>query len=85
MFLVHICYIKGLFIACGGFRGLGPRKTLYLSVFWLDGGAVRSNLFSVIRSGAVGPSGDPIDGLGTVCPDRGGLASPGTSLHALLS
>ena len=61
------------------FAGLGPRKTPYLSVFWLDGGAVRSkNLFGdPVRGRGALRTGDPIDDLGTVCPDRGGLASPG--------
>ncbi len=29
----------------------------------------------------VSGAGDPIDDLMTVCPARGGLAYPGTSLH----
>ena len=52
--------VRAFFLHVGVFAGLGPRKTRYLSVFLLDGGAVRSKFVSVIRSGAEGPSGPVI-------------------------
>ena len=52
--------LRVFFLHVGVFAGLGPRKTSYMSVFWLDGGAVRSTNLSVILSGAEGPSGPVI-------------------------